>query len=81
MADIAHITTPDGSTYDLKDATARQLATQSSPGQMSAADKTKLDSLLTGFPNFYVDLETMELVQDGEMESFTFELLDGYLIV
>lgn len=51
MADISKITTLDGITYDVKDATARSalvVATQSSNGLMSAQDKANLDALVAG---------------------------------
>lgn len=90
MADIAHITLPNGTQYDIKDATARaDLANKvdvvSGKG-LSTNDftnelKTKLENLPTNFPNFYVDPETMELIQDGEIQEYEFQLLDGYLIV
>ena len=54
MADISKVKTPDGNTYNVKDSTARDLiankadktvATTSANGLMSAADKSKIDSI------------------------------------
>lgn len=90
MADIAYITLPNGTKYDIKDATARtgldgKVDNVSGKG-LSTNDftdelKTKLENLPTSFPNFYVDPTTMNLIQDGEIQEYEFQLLDGYLIV
>lgn len=90
MADIAHITLPNGTQYDIKDTSARtDLANKVdkvtgkglSTNDFTNELKTKLENLPTSFPNFYVDPETMNLIQDGEIQEYEFQLLDGFLIV